>query len=203
MISKKNVIIAASLFAVLLFGFWYFLFRGTENYKVKLPVLSSVKPFEATTQDGIAFNPEFIKDKIYIANFFFTTCPGICPIMNNNVKEVYETFKGNDSIKFLSFTCQPEVDSVPLLKHYADSMQANPTQWQFLTGNKVALYNLARVSYLIDDPKNNVGTIDDQFLHSQFLALVDRQGRVRGVYDGLKPSEMKDLKDDINILFKE
>ena len=203
MISKNNVIVGVSVFVVLLFAFWYFLFRGTENHKVKLPVLSEVKPFEATTQDSLPFSPAFTKDKIYVANFFFTTCPGICPIMNNNVKDVYETFKGNDNIKFLSFTCQPEVDSVPLLKHYADSMGANPIQWQFLTGNKVALYNLARVSYLIDDPKNNVGTIDDQFLHSQFLALVDRQGRVRGVYDGLKPTEMKDLKEDINILFKE
>lgn len=203
MISKNNVIVAASVFVVLLFVFWYFLFRGTENHKVKLPVLSEVKAFEATTQDSLPFNPAFTKDKIYVANFFFTTCPGICPMMNSNVKNIYETFKDNDNIKFLSFTCQPEVDSVPLLKHYADSMGANPKQWQFLTGNKVALYNLARVSYLIDDPKNNVGTIDDQFLHSQFLALVDKKGRVRGVYDGLKPTEMKDLKEDINILFKE
>ena len=203
MISKKSVIIGLSIFAIILLGFWYFLFQGTENYKVKLPVLSQVQTIEATTQDGVPFNSNFIDEKIYVANFFFTSCPGICPIMNNNVKDVYETFKGNDNIKFLSFTCQPEVDSIPLLKKYSDSMQANSTQWQFLTGNKVALYNLARESYLIDDPKNNVGSITDQFLHSQFLALVDRKGRVRGVYDGLKPSEMDDLRVDINILLKE
>jgi protein SCO1/2 len=112
-------------------------------------------------------------------------------------------YKGNKEFAIISHTCQPEVDSVSVLKKYCDSIGADGKQWQFVTGNKLDLYNTARESYHIDDPKNNVGKIDDQFLHSQFLALVDRQGRVRGIYDGLKQKEVDLLKTDIADLIKE
>ena len=118
-------------------------------------------------------------------------------------KSVYDAYKGNDGVKFLSLTCQPENDSVSVLKQYADSMKVDTKQWQFLTGNKLELYRTARESFHIDDPKNNVGKIEDQFLHSQFLSLVDKSGKVRGIYDGLKQSDMEKLKGDIEDISKE
>jgi protein SCO1/2 len=123
--------------------------------------------------------------------------------MNGHVKEVYNQYKGTADFMILSHTCQPEVDSIPQLKRYADSVGSDGKQWMFLTGNKLALYRTARESYHIDDPAHNVGDINDQFMHSQFLALVDRQGKVRGIYDGLRQKEVNSLKEDIGQLLKE
>lgn len=168
-----------------------------------MPVLSYVKPFEFINQSGDTITQSNTSGKVYIANYFFVTCHGICPHMNGNVKKLYQEYKNNKELMFLSHTCQPEDDSIQVLAKYADSIGAVGNQWQFLTGNKLALYNMARESYHIDDPKNNVGKIEDQFLHSQFLALVDRSGQVRGIYDGLKEKEMKQLNTDIADLLKE
>jgi len=192
-----------AFFILLISGFWFFLFRGTDNWKSKLPVLSYVKSFSFINQSGDTVTQNTTSGRVYIANYFFVTCHGICPHMNGNVKKLYQDFKENKELLFLSHTCQPEDDSIPVLAKYADSIGADGIRWQFLTGNKLELYNMARESYHIDDPKNNVGTIEDQFLHSQFLALVDRSGQVRGIYDGLKEKEMKQLETDISDLLKE
>ena len=98
----------------------------------------------------------------------------------------------------------PEVDSVPVLKHYADSLGVNTNIWVFVTGRKDSLYQMARGSYLLDDPKNNVEKMEDQFIHTQFFALIDREGKVRGkVYDGLKAFEVEQLRRDIAKLLKD
>lgn len=200
----SNKLLLYSVFFVLIIaGFWFFLFQGTDNWKSKLPVLSYVKPFSFVNQSGDTITQNNTAGKVYIANYFFVTCHGICPHMNGNVKKLYHQYKDNKEVLFISHTCQPEEDSVPLLAKYADSIGADGKQWQFLTGKKLELYNMARESYHIDDPKNNVGDINDQFLHSQFLALVDRSGQVRGIYDGLKEKEMAQLKGDIDDLLKE
>ncbi len=162
-----------------------------------------MKPFSFVNQSGDTITNDLVKGKVYVTNYFFVTCNGICPNMNGKLKTVYEAYKGNKDLVLLSHTCQPEVDSLPQLKRYADSIGADGKQWQFLTGNKLALYQLARESYHIDDPQNNVGSINDQFLHSQFVALIDRQGRVRGIYDGLKNKEIAALKEGIDGLLKE
>jgi protein SCO1/2 len=180
-------------FLLMLAGFYFFLFRGTDNWKSKLPVISYVKPFSFINQDGDTITQDKTAGKVYIANYFFVTCTGICPVMNSNVHDVYDALQDEKDLLILSHTCQPEVDTVPLLKHYADSIGVDTKRWQFLTGNKLDLYKIARDSYKIDDPQNNVGDIDDQFLHSQFLALVDKRGQVRGVYDGLKKKEVNQL----------
>lgn len=199
----KKVLFYCTFFILVVIGFWFFLFRGTDNWKSKLPVLSYVKPFSFINQSGDTITQNNTAGKIYITNYFFVTCHGICPHMNGNVKKLYEDFKGNKDVLFISHTCQPEEDSVSILAEYADSIGADGKQWQFLTGNKLDLYNMARESYHVDDPKNNVGSINDQFLHSQFLALVDRSGQVRGIYDGLKEKEITQLEVDINDLLKE
>jgi len=191
-------------FTILLLAFYYFVFRGTDNWKVKMPVLSYVQPFSFTNQDGAAVTDKNLLNKITVVEYFFTTCKGICPKLNTNMKQVYEIYKNEPDFQILSHTCNPDTDSVSVLKHYSDSLQVNTKKWIFLTGRKDSLYQMARGSYLLDDPKNNVEKIEDQFIHTQFFALVDRQGKVRGkIYDGLKMLEVEQLKHDISKLLKE
>ena len=191
-------------FTILLLAFYYFVFRGTDNWKVKMPVLSYVQPFSFTNQDGAAVTDKNLLNKITVVEYFFTTCKGICPKLNTNMKQVYEIYKKEPDFQILSHTCNPDTDSVSVLKHYSDSLQVNTKKWIFLTGRKDSLYQMARGSYLLDDHKNNVEKIEDQFIHTQYFALVDRQGKVRGkIYDGLKVLEVEQLKQDISKLLKE
>ena len=142
--------------------------------------------------------------KVCVVEYFFTTCQGICPKMNKNMKEIYEAFKNEKEFLVVSHTCQPEVDSVPLMKAYSQKMGADNRKWVFVTGSKNKLYDMARYSYGLDDPKNAVANISDDFIHTQFFALIDKNGNVRGgVYDGLKKDELEKLKDDIKGLLKE
>jgi protein SCO1/2 len=201
---SKKTIFYLLFFTVLLLGFYYFLFKGTDNWKVKMPILSYVQPFSFTNQDGAAVTDKNLLNKITVVEYFFTTCKGICPKLNTNMKQVYEIYKKEPDFQILSHTCNPDTDSVSVLKHYSDSLQVNTQKWIFLTGRKDSLYQMARGSYLLDDPKNNVEKIEDQFIHTQFFALVDRQGKVRGkIYDGLKVLEVEQLKQDISKLLKE
>jgi protein SCO1/2 len=201
---SKKTIFYLLFFTVLLLGFYYFLFKGTDNWKVKMPILSYVQPFSFTNQDGAAVTDKNLLNKITVVEYFFTTCKGICPKLNTNMKQVYEIYKKEPDFQILSHTCNPDIDSVPVLKHYADSLQVDTKKWIFLTGRKDSLYQMARGSYLLDDPKNNVEKIEDQFIHTQFFALVDRQGKVRcKIYDGLKVLEVEQLKQDISKLLKE
>ena len=201
---SKKTIFYLLFFTVLLLGFYYFLFKGTDNWKVKMPILSYVQPFSFTNQDGGAVTDKDLLNKITVVEYFFTTCKGICPKLNTNMKQVYEIYKNEPDFQILSHTCNPDTDSVSVLKHYSDSLQVNTEKWIFLTGRKDSLYQMARGSYLLDDPKNNVEKIEDQFIHTQFFALVDRQGKVRGkIYDGLKVLEVEQLKQNISKLLKE
>ena len=201
--SKKPVVYIV-FFVVLVAGFYYFLFRGTDNWKVKMPVLSYVQPFSFTNQDGEKVTDKNLLNKITVVEYFFTTCKGICPKLNTNMKEIYAIYKNEPDFQILSHTCNPDTDSVSVLKHYADSLKVDTKKWIFLTGRKDSLYQMARGSYLLDDPKNNVEKIEDQFIHTQFFALIDRNGKVRGkIYDGLKQLEIEQLKQDISRLIKE
>jgi protein SCO1/2 len=123
--------------------------------------------------------------------------------MNKNMKAIYEQFNAEPQFLIISHTVNPETDSIPVLKHYADSLGAQINNWWFVTGSKEELYKTARESYLLDDPKNSSINIKEQFLHTQFFTLVDRQGRVRGVYDGIKKDEVNQLVADIKELLAE
>jgi protein SCO1 len=136
------------------------------------------------------------------AEYFFTTCPGICPRMNNNMNKVYKAFENEENFLILSHTSDPGTDSAGRLKKYADSLGVNTNRWVFLTGRKDSLYHMARHSYKIDDPKNDVANIDDDFLHTQFIALVDQKGDVVKIYDALKESEIQSLEQEIRKLLK-
>lgn len=191
-------------FVALIALFLVFVYAGTDNWKVKSPVLSYVRPFSFTDQDGHPFTDKDMLGKVCVVNYFFTSCRGVCPRMNNNMHKIYEAFKNEPDFMIVTHTCDPETDSAPVLKHYADSLKVDTHKWVFLTGRKDSLYHQARNSYLLDDPKNNLVNINDQFLHTQFFALVDKKGQVRGqIYDGLKQEDLAQLKKDIKTLLAE
>lgn len=201
---SKKAIGYSVFFVVLTAVFLVVVFAGTDKWKSQSPILGNVKPFSFTTQDNTQFTEKDMTGKVCAVNFFFTTCKGVCPVMNNNLSKVYDIFKNENDFMIVSHTCDPETDSAAQLKHYADSMKVDIHQWVFLTGRKDSLYLAARNSYLIDDPNNNVGNINDQFLHSQFVALVDKFGNVRGqIYDALKPDDVKLMEENIKSLLKE
>ncbi len=165
--------------------------------------VSYVRPFRFVTQDSTPLTEQDTKGKVYIASYFFTTCKGICPKMNNHLKEVYDALHNDPDFLLLSHTCDPETDSVAQLKKYADSLGIDTQKWIFLTGRKDSLYYTARISYTIDDPANNLTSVEDDFLHTQFWALVDRNGDVKKIYDGLKESEVQQLIADTRKLLSE
>ncbi len=226
MTRRKMWGIYIAFFTVLLGVFYYAVFKDYDFSASSLGVINpSVPAFSFTNQDGKTVTQDDTDDKVYVVEYFFTTCQGICPKMNANMRRVYDTYKDRKDFLILSHTCQPEVDSVPQMKMYerkmingklikaddgsytvskvADTNAVN-TNWVFLTGKKDSLYKMARVGYVIDNQKpDSTQNMADQFIHTQFFALVDRYRRVRGVYDGLKEAEIEKLFLDINGLLKE
>lgn len=186
-------------FTVLVIVFYVVISILTDISKPKMPALNTVRPFKFLRQDGDTITEKNVLGKVYVAEYFFTTCKGICPKMNRNMQKLHEEMKGENRFLILSHTVDPERDSVSTLKHYADSLQAGKNWW-FLTGDKATLYKTARESYILDDPQNSSKNISDQFLHTQFFALVDKDGIVRGIYDGLKKDELEQLRLDIKML---
>lgn len=201
---SKKTIIYVLFFSALVVVFLAALTKLVPEFANPKPVvISNVLPFSFQNQDGIMVTDKDVEGKVYVAEYFFTTCKGICPRMNNNMRKVYEYFKDEPGFLILSHTCDPAIDSAQKLKRYADSMQVNTKQWMFLTGRKDSLYKQARVSYRIDDPANNLNSIEDDFLHTQFFALVNKNAEVVKIYDGLKESEIQVLIKDIEKLLKE
>lgn len=201
---KRKPLLYLLFFGVLFLVFFFVLTKLIPGFaSPKMPPISYVQPFSFIDQDGNRFTDKKVAGKVYVAEYFFTTCKGICPRLNTNMRSVYERFKNENNFLILSHTCNPETDSFPRLRHYADSLGVSTGRWVFLTGRKDSLYNQARVSYRIDDPKNNLTTLEDDFLHTQFFALVDKKGEVKKIYDGLKQSEVEDMMNDIDRLLKE
>lgn len=200
--SRKRIfyILFFLVLVVLFFGGLGLAIPGFFNQQI--PIVSKVEPFAFTTQEGKVFTDRDAQGKVSVVNFFFTTCKTVCPRMNNNLETVYKKFKDEPDFLVLSYTCDPSVDSVPVLKRYADSLGADPGKWVFLTGEKDSLYAMARHSYAIDDPKTLAQNLETDFLHTQFIALVNQKGEVLKIYDGIKPSEMLDLEKDIEKLLK-
>lgn len=192
-------------FVVLVVGFFLILSYTIPGFAhPKLPPISTVQPFAFQNQDGKTITNKDVDGKVYVATFFFTTCTSVCPRLNNNLRPVYTEFKNDPDFKILSYTCDPSTDSVAKLKWYADSvLKVDASKWVFLTGNKDSLYAMARHSYMIDDPKNEVEKGETDFLHTQLIALVNKKGEVVKIYDGLKPSEIQQMQTEIKKLLKE
>lgn len=194
--SKKGWLYTAFFIALALVFYAALVYSIPGFTKRGVAPISFIRPFQFTNQDGQLVTQEIVKGKVFVAAYFFTTCKGICPRMNNNLKTVYDALKAEPDFLLLSHTCDPETDSVAQLKKYVDSLGVDTRKWIFLTGRKDSLYNMARLSYTIDDPANNVQSIEDDFLHTQFWALIDRNGDVRKIYDGLDDREVKKLIED-------
>ncbi|MEO7119955.1 MAG: SCO family protein [Ginsengibacter sp.] len=204
---KKKLLIFGSFFVVLMTMFYFLLFSGTDYYKVKLPVLDYVQDFSFTDQNNRQVTEHDIEGKVYVANYFFTTCKGLCPKMNANLADIYQKFKNDSEFAIISHTSMPETDSVPLLKAYETKMIGNDpnyaAKWYFVTGSKDSLYKMASQSYLLDNAKSDSVNLKDHFIHTQFIALIDKEKRLRGIYDGLKQDELDRLTTDIQKLLKE
>lgn len=200
---RKKTWLYFGIFGVLLAGFYIGLLTTTEFGEEKLPILSNVRPFSFTNQNGLTVTEKDIAGRVLIVEYFFTTCKGICPKMNKNMQALYGIFKEVPDFVILSHTVDPETDTVERMKRYADSIGGSSRNWWFLTGTKESLYRSARESYMLDNQENSSKNISEQFIHTQFFALVDRNGRVRGIYDGLKKDEVKQLERDTRLLLNE
>ncbi len=201
---KKLVWFYVVFFAVILLIYLVVVRVFEGSWKAKSVVLNNVKPFAFTTQDGQPFTRQELVGKVTIVEYFFTNCHGICPHLNANMKGIYNDFKDEPDFQIVSHTCDPDRDTVARMKVYADSMKVDEHKWFFLTGRKDSLYNAARESYLLDDPKNGLKDINDQFMHTQFFAVVDKNAMVRGqIFDGLKKQELTELEELVKTLLKE
>jgi protein SCO1/2 len=164
-------------------------------------VFHMVKPFMFIDQHNEKVTEETVHNKIYVTDFFFTTCQSICPIMSNQLERIYKQFKGNKDVLILSHTVAPEEDSVNVLMDYAKLHGVKDKQWLFLTGDKKHLYDMARQGYLLNMDEGN-GDADD-FIHTQNFALVDKERHLRGFYDGTDSLEVSRLITDIKLLLEE
>lgn len=161
----------------------------------------TVPPFAFTDQNGQTVTQETFGHKIYVTDFFFTTCQSICPKMTGQMSRVAQTFADQPTVMFLSHTVTPEIDSVPVLKAYAQEQGANDARWKFVTGKRQTLYDMARYGYFVVEPKNSPDA--DDFIHTENFALVDGHKRIRGYYDGTDSVEVNRLIKDIRILLQE
>ena len=232
---KKKWLFYIGFFVLLITVFLVVVSRFMDFSKAPLLELSAVNEFSFVNQDGKMISDRDVEGKVYVAEYFFTTCPSICPRMNANMRKVYDVYKSEPGFLILSHTCMPETDSVSRLKAYERKMldgkliqnldgsfrifydssklpvpgwgmdtTKRHTNWQFLTGPKADLYKMARQSYIIDKNKtDSTEASKNQFLHTQFFALVDKQRKVRGIYDGLNTAEVDKLLEDIRDLLKE
>ncbi len=206
---KKTTVVLVSFFIVLGIAFLGYFYKVThEQKKSTLRVLGNpghhVEDFSFTNQDGKVITNADVKGKIYVVSYFFATCKGICPKMNEHLTNVAKAFRGNKNVMILSHTVDPKKDSVAALKEYSMRFEADPSQWMFLTGDKKKLYDMARYSYLISAQDDTTGvTIDKDFIHDNHYVLVDKDGQVRGFYDGLRMDEVNKLITDINGLLKD
>ena len=159
-----------------------------------------VSDFELRNQNGKTITHLDYKNKIYVTDFFFTRCPSICPVMSNNMKKLQNTFIDNTNVMFLSLSVTPELDSIPVLKEYAQKHGAIDGKWNITTGEKKQIYNLARKSYFAVVNEGDGGLQD--FIHTPNFILVDTKKQIRGVYNGTKEPEIQRLIRDINLLIQ-
>ena len=159
-----------------------------------------IKSFEFLNQNGEIISEKDYEGFIYVADFFFTTCPSICPIMTDNMVKIQNYVKDKKKVKLLSFSVTPEIDSVPVLKEYSINKGVNDKYWNLLTGDKSKIYSLARKSFLV--VKENGKSTSHDMIHTESFVLVDREKRIRGFYDGTDDKDIQTLKKDIDILIE-
>jgi protein SCO1/2 len=158
----------------------------------------TIADFSLTNQNGKIITEADYENKIYIADFFFTTCPTICPVMTKNMADIQDRIIDDPSVLLLSHTVTPQIDSVPQLKKYAMEKGVNDAKWNLVTGDKKVIYELARKSYLAVKTDGDGGPFD--MIHTENFILVDKEKRIRGFYDGTKKEAIKELLEDLEVL---
>lgn len=159
----------------------------------------TIAPFTMTNQNGQTITEKDYENKVYVADFFFTTCPSICPIMTKNMFSLQEKLKTKyPEVKLLSYSVTPEIDTIEQLKRYAIENKVDDKIWNLVTGDKKEIYTLARKSYLVVQNDGNGGPHD--MIHTENFVLIDKENRIRGYYDGTDINEMDRLITEIGML---
>ncbi|WP_034044063.1 SCO family protein [Wocania ichthyoenteri] len=158
----------------------------------------TISDFTLINQNGDTITQNEYKDKIYVADFFFTRCPSICPIMSNNMAKIQQTFIKNNDVMLLSLSVTPTIDSVSVLREYANNKGVIDSKWNITTGNKKHIYELARKSYFAVVEQGDGGLQD--FIHTPNFILIDKKKQIRGIYDGTNDIEIQRIIEDINTL---
>lgn len=170
--------------------------------KAVIDTIRTVGTFRFTDQYENEITQDSVRNTVHLVNFFFTSCPGICPTMTTNIKQVYHTYQGHPAVRFLSHSVTPDIDTTPLLRAYAKKYAITGHQWHFLRGNKNEIYSIARMGYFIEE---EAGYSKDsrEFIHSENIILVDKHGRLRGIYNGTLRAEIPRMIEDIDELLRE
>lgn len=164
--------------------------------------IHTIPAFDLINQNGEHVTDRTVEGKIYVVDFFFTSCPGICKKMTNNMMDVQAEFKDDSDVMILSHSVTPENDSVPILKNYADGNGIISGKWHLLTGQRKTIYDLGRKSYFIEEDLGEERAVDE-FLHTENFVLIDQHKRIRGIYNGLKKSDVAQMIEDIRTLKQE
>ena len=164
--------------------------------------LHKIPSFNLINQEGQTVTEKLFNNKIYVADFFFTSCPGICPRMTANMNLIQETFKNDDEVLLISHSVTPETDSVSVLKDYAETHGVMSGKWHLVTGSQKEIYDLGRKSYFVEEDLG-LEKSENEFLHTENFVLVDKNKHIRGIYNGLNKTSIKQLIADIKTLKKE
>ena len=173
-------------------------FKLVDSSLQHIKKFHKISNFNLVNQNGNNISQEFYHNKIYVADFFFTTCPSICPIMTNNMLKVQEKIKNDPNVLIVSFSVDPKTDSVAQLKKYAKEKGVDDLKWNLLTGDKKQIYDLARKSFFVAEIDKDSDSND--IIHTENFVLVDPDKRIRGFYDGTNLDEIKNLISDLSLL---
>ncbi|WEK17530.1 MAG: SCO family protein [Candidatus Pedobacter colombiensis] len=175
--------------------------RTVEGKKVIDSTFRTIPTFKLLNQDSTVVTEKNFDGTIYVADFFFTSCPTICPVMHRNLLKVYQKYKGNPEVKLASHTIDVKYDTPSRMKTYARKLGVEGTQWEYLWGSRDEIYALAERNYLVaaQEDKNAPGG----FVHQGYLVLVDKEKRIRGAYDGTQDKDVAQLMSDMDVLLKE
>ncbi|SHI37160.1 SCO family protein [Flavobacterium terrae] len=210
----KTLLVVLSILSVVIITLFYFVLKPAKSLPIYTPSMVNpelvdttiqhianehfISDFSFTNQNGKTITQKDYEGKIYVADFFFTTCPSICPIMADNMVWLQDQIKDNPEIMLLSHSVTPDIDSVPVLKAYAKRKGVIDAKWNLVTGDKKDIYYIARKSYLAV----KTGKPEEMYdmVHTENFVLIDKKRRVRGFYDGTKREEVEKLLEDIKYL---
>jgi protein SCO1/2 len=174
---------------------------GERDVQNNDTIFHRIGKFRFINQDSAVVTERTFQDKIYVADFFFTSCRSICPIMKTQMLRVYEAIEEAPDVVLLSHTIDPDGDSVEVLRDYAERLGVKSNKWHFVTGNRDSIYDIARHGYYVTTMEDK--TEPDGFIHSGAFLLIDKQKRIRGKYDGTKEEDVNRLIKDIERLRRE